>query len=944
MTDQDEARYIVGIDLGTTNSAVAFIDTADTDARARVENLPILQLTAPGETQACEVLPSFLYQGAPDEFPKDALQLPWQETPDQGAVGAFARDHGAEVPGRLVGSAKSWLSHAGVDRTAPLLPWHASEDVTKVSPVEATAAYLAHMRAAWNHVHPDNPLEGQDVVITVPASFDEVARELTVRAAAQAGLARIILLEEPQAAFYAWINRQGNQWQQQVEAGQTILVCDIGGGTSDFSLIEVRSAQEEVSFHRIAVGDHLILGGDNLDLALAYHVEKELDTSLSSRQFSSLVRSCQKVKEALLGEQAPESVTVNILGTGSALIGGALQVEIERHELHALLLDGFFPQTELTEKPTSRRSGFQEFGLPYASDHAMTRYLADFLCRHAPGKEGDDPKQTCRAARPDIVLFNGGLFLSPQVRTRLVDCLSAWFSSDDAPWGPTVLEGDRPELAVARGAAYYGYVRRGKGVRINAGLARSYYIGVQSDKPDQSGSNQAICLAPAGLEEGHTIDLSKRAFTLLIRQPVEFPLYASSVRTTDLSGALIEVDPGEVSGLPPIRTVLRSGKKQTADRLSVTLHARLSAIGTLDLWCSERQGDRQWRLEFDVRSVTRTELAAHTGEGETAGFVEATAVEQCRAAITETFGPQGATRPNPQGLVKQLEQVTDMSRSAWPPSVLRQLWEGLYAVKEGRKIDALHEMRWLNLLGYALRPGYGYAVDDWRVKQTWQLFQEKVIFSRNQACRSEWWILWRRIAGGLLSGQQRALCTPLITSVKEIAAGARAKKTQSKAGATRARIETNELIEMWRLLGTCERLPHAAKIELGNLILGIDPKQEGVRDAALWALGRIGARCPLYGPLNDLIGAAQVEPWVTHLLRAPVQANTAFTLMQLCRRTHDRYRDIDTDLRRDVCDFLMTFEAPAHFIELVKHGGQLKREEQTLVFGDRLPCGLHLLE
>lgn len=939
MTDQDEARYIVGIDLGTTNSAVAFIDTDH--VQAQVENFAIPQLTAPGEIQACEVLPSFLYLCARDEFRKDVLQLPWQQPQPESIVGVFARDHGAEVPGRLVGSAKSWLSHAGVDRTAPLLPWHASEDVTSVSPVQATAAYLAHMRAAWNHAFPNDPLEAQDVVITVPASFDEVARELTVRGAAQAGLARIVLLEEPQAAFYAWINRQGQQWQQQVEPGQTILVCDIGGGTSDFSLIEVRSGQEAVSFFRIAVGDHLILGGDNLDLALAYHVEEKLDAQLSSRQFSTLVRSCQKVKEALLGANAPESATVNILGAGSALIGGALQVEIGHNEVHDLLIDGFFPYTDLADKPISRRSGFQEFGLPYASDHAMTRYLADFLVRHAAEGAGNESKRRHRAARSDIVLFNGGLFLSPLVRTRLVDILSTWFSADDTVWQPQVLEGDRPELAVARGAAYYGYVRRGHGTRINAGLARSYYIGVQSEQPQ---AQQAVCLAPAGLEEGQAIDLSEREFTLLIRQPVEFSLYASSVRTTDHPGELIEVDPGELTSLPPIRTVLRSGKKQTADRISVTLHARLSAIGTLDLWCSEQQGDRQWRLEFDIRSVTRTELAAHTGEGETAGFVDTVTAEGCQALIIATFDRQASNRPDPQGLVKRLEQATAMTRSAWPPSLLRQFWEALYSVKEGRKVNALHEVRWLNLVGYALRPGYGYAVDDWRVKQTWQLFREKVTFSRNQACRSEWWILWRRIAGGLLAGQQQALCSPLLTSVKEIGDGVGAKKTQSKAVATRARIEANELAEMWRLLGTCERLPCDVKIELGDLILRIGPKPASVKDAALWALGRIGARAPLYGPLNELIPASQVEQWISRLLKQPVQANTAFALMQLCRRTHDRFRDISREAQGAVCDFLAGIAAPAHFVELVEQGGYLKREEKTLVFGERLPSGLHLLD
>jgi molecular chaperone DnaK (HSP70) len=618
------SRYVVGIDLGTTNSAVAFVDSlAD---RWAVTDFPIPQLVAPSEVEPRSVLPSFHYEPAPTELPAGALKLPWTDDASH-AVGVFARDHGAAVPGRLVVSAKSWLSHAGVDRTAPLLPWHGAPDVTRLSPVEVSRRYLAHVRAAWDHAHPGAPLAEQDVILTVPASFDEVARELTVEAARCAGIARVTLLEEPQAAFYAWINSGGDRWQQSVREGQKILVCDVGGGTTDFTLIKVRPVEASSStargtrspgasstdsakilFHRVAVGEHLILGGDNLDLALAHHIERRLKGpggKLDPRHWGPLVRTCRALKESLLGPNPPEKLTVSIAGGGSKLIGGATQLELTRAEVHDVLVDGFLPRVALDEKPAPRRSGFREFGLPYASDPAITKYLASFLIahRHAGAERSAAPDSSADPARPDILLFNGGLFESPILRDRLIEVLSTWFSGA-TPWRPQILENDRLDLAVARGAAYYGMVRRGHGVRISGGLARSYYIGVDPFSRDPQGSAaaaHAISLLPAGTEEGHEITLPNRTFNLLIRQPVEFPLYVSGTRTTDAPGTLLAVDPEQMRALPPIRTVLQSGRKTAADAVRVTLHARLTEIGTLEVWCLSRDGKQRWKLEFNVR-------------------------------------------------------------------------------------------------------------------------------------------------------------------------------------------------------------------------------------------------------------------------------------------------------------------------------------------------------
>lgn len=936
----EQSRYIIGIDLGTTNSAVAFVDTSHKPFT--VEDFRVLQVSASAETSSLNLFPSFHYEASQGEFSPGALRMPWEKEPDPKKIaGTFARDHGAQVPGRMIVSAKSWLSHSGVDRTAPLLPWHALPDVEKISPLEATSRYLQHMRNAWNYDHPDFLMENQDVIITVPASFDEIARELTVEAAAKSGLQKIILLEEPQAAFYAWIQHHSRNWQTFVNAGQKILICDIGGGTTDFTLIQVRSGDAgAVQFHRIAVGDHLILGGDNLDLALAYYIEQNrLDgRKVTPRQFGALVRSCQKAKEVLLGEKAPQKLTVTIPGTGASLIGGALQVELDQQELQNVLIDGYFPYVGINEKPSTRQSGFQEFGLPYAPDPAITKYLAAFLTAHSKLSVQNSTTPDTDSARPDIVLFNGGVFGSTAIRDRILNVLEKWFSTEAEPWKPIVFENDHPERAVARGASYFGLVRRGGGVRIAAGLARSYYIGIETAENEM----KALCLAPSGLQEGQSVDLESRTFTLLIRQPVEFPLYVSSRRTTDTSGELVDIDTLEMYALPPIRTVLRSGKKMEADRVNVMLHVRLTEIGTLDLWCTETGGNRSWKLQFDVRSATRTDISAHTAIGEQAGFIDDEILNSCKDLINATFCQTACSPVLPQELMKRLEQASGLERNCWPPSLLRFFWEILMDAEPGRNRDPLYEVRWLNFLGFALRPGYGYAVDDWRVKTTWLLFQKGVVHQRNQACTAEWWILWRRVAGGLASGQQFALAQPLIASLRTLY-----RETEQKRK-SKTKIEVkygiHELTEIWRLLGSLEYLSSDVKTELGNMALKLAFRKDALSSAAIWALGRIGVRVPLYGPLNELVDAECAAQWAVSLTKLPA-ANTTLllALMQLCRKTNDRYRDIDSESREKILSFMKLNRASPHFIQLIEVGGVLDEEEQDEVFGEVLPRGLRLV-
>jgi hypothetical protein len=963
--DKPPSRFVVGIDLGTTNSAVMYVDTAREPWR--VELFAVPQLVAPAQVEARDVLPSFHYQPAEGELAAGALRLPWSASSDGEsgyAVGFFARDHGTLVPGRLINSAKSWLCHSGVDRTAALLPWHGAEDAERLSPVEVSARYLSHIREAWDARFPDELLARQDIVLTLPASFDEVARELTVKAAARAGLPRVVLIEEPQAAFYAWLDAHAADWERQVEPGQKILVCDIGGGTSDFTLIRVRRSDEgagaggRIQFHRVAVGEHLILGGDNLDLALAQHLERRLkgEGRLEPRQWGVLVRTCRYVKETLLGENAPERTTVSIPGAGSKLIGGALQIEVTRDEVRDVLVEGFFPRVALNDKPKNRQSGFQEFGLPYAPDPAVTRYLAAFLTahRHAGMGKSEQPPTDHDPARPDLLLFNGGVFESPELRQRLVEVLRSWFTKDGAAWQPCVLDHCRLDLAVAHGAAYYGMVCRGQGVRIAAGLARTYYIGVEgsgvpgvelrdtSSEPPATvaATPVAVCLAPAGAEPGHDIELD-RDFELQVSQPVEFPLFVSSTRLTDHPGELFPLDREQMTPLPPIRTVLRTGKKEDAETVKVHLHARLTEIGTLEMWCSEVAGRRTWRLQFDVRSATQTDIAAHEGAAETLGIIDEEAWGHCQALIAETFRP--GAKASPEGLVKRLAAALELDRRDWPPSLLRRIWESLIEGETGRRRSQVHEARWLNLLGFALRPGYGLAVDDWRVAETWRVLQGKLIHGGG-LCRSEWWILWRRIAGGLSAGQQQALADPLLAPVRALH---RKLTTGKGGGGGDTSFAAQESAEMWRLLGSLELLNLRLKTELGEIVLDLltKPSAQRLRPALAWTLARLGARVTAYGPLNSVVPAQSAAAWLTRLIGLDLDDSMGkLAVMQLARRTGDRYRDVPDALRERAATWLRDHDAPRHFLQLVRDGGQLESEEQGLVFGESLPKGLRLGE
>ncbi len=584
--------YVVGIDLGTTNSVVSFV--AAEEENARIELLDIPQIRAPGSVEARLHLPSFLYLPPAGEAAGDSLALPWAKRRDY-AVGIYAQQRSAETPDRVVASAKSWLSHSGADRTAAVLPWGSEDDAAKLSPVEVTARYLAHIREAWDASQPNHPLKEQEVLLTVPASFDEVARELTVRAARDAELPDVVLLEEPQAAFYSWIDARGDAWRKEVEVGDRILVIDVGGGTTDLSLIAVGERDGSLDLERVAVGDHILLGGDNTDLAVAYRVRNQLQeqgTKLDAWQFRALVQSCREAKESLLADDAGESVAVSILGRGSKVIGGALRVDITRDDVAAAVADGFFPKSKYeAELDQGSAAGLQELGLPYAADPAVTRHIATFLRRHSDGAQ----------ELPTALLFNGGVMAASALRRRVTETMRGWGADT------RVLDGADPHRAVARGAAYYGIARRGRGVRIRGGTARSFYIGVETSMPAVPGMRppiKALCVVPQGLEEGSDVELPAREWALTVGQKSEFRFLSSSLRRDDRVGTLLETwEEGEIEELAPLAAQLE-WEEQSGTNVPVHLEARVNELGVLELWCVARDADRRWKLELNVRGTS----------------------------------------------------------------------------------------------------------------------------------------------------------------------------------------------------------------------------------------------------------------------------------------------------------------------------------------------------
>ncbi|MFM2623113.1 Hsp70 family protein [Vibrio owensii] len=930
-------RFLVGIDLGTTNTVVAYCEITDNLEQSEVSLFDIDQLIGPGEVVRKPLLPSFRYHPAVGQISPSDLTLPWENEPVSGdisnvIVGEWARELGAKVEGRQVSSAKSWLSHQAVDRSSDILPWAGAQDVDKVSPVIASASYLNHIRQAWNYRHPSNRLEDQDVVVTVPASFDETARKLTLEAAELAGLKKIVLLEEPQAVCYDWYARHQQTAADELKELPLILVCDVGGGTTDLSLIEASfSSQDELALDRIGVGEHLMLGGDNLDLALAHLAESRFNQSkkLTAASLTKLIQQTRKAKENLLSASAPEEVKITMLGSGSKLLGGTKSIGLSKQEVHQIALDGFFPLSDFSEVPDKRRSAVVEFGLPYVADPAVSKHVAEFLTQHQQVARAalgiEDDKQN---AIPVGLLLNGGVFNSELVTERVTTLLSDWRG---AP--VTVLDNPHPDWSVALGAVAFGKARRGAQLKIGGGAARSYFLHLQ----EKNKMGKALCLLAKGTEEGHEIRLSGRRFSLTLGEPVRFNLLTSTHdtltnNTAIQNGVMVDVDPDLFAPLPPYITTLEGeGAELQAnqkERVEVQLACQLTEVGTLKMECVSAEDDsKRWELEFEVRNK-------QTDDSEQVKLHPK--LNECKELIARLYSgnKKSAESKEIKTLAKDLEKKLG-KRDEWDFTTLRQLFDTFAQGRKRRRRSEQHEKNWLRLAGFALRPGFGDPTDSWRIEQVWGLYQQNIQFKNHQGW-TDWWVFWRRIAGGLSQEQQETILADI---AKYLHPGAM-KNPQSAKAAQDMGYES-----MVRLSASLEHLEVEDKVLLATWFLSKAINHNQFEQAHWWAMGRLASRTPLYGSQHNVVPREQAEQWLPKLLEQNWQKEPmiAFAAVMICRKTGDRLFDISDDYREQVLAKLKQSKVPESWVSLVEEVKELSESESKRIFGDALPSGLTLV-
>jgi hypothetical protein len=794
---------------------------------------------------------------------------------------------------------------------------------------------LKHFVDAWNHApgrKPEDRLEDQSVVVTVPASFDDVARNLTAEAGKQAGLKHVTLLEEPQAAFYAWLGTHPPVEATALKPGMRCVVVDVGGGTSDFSLIRAAEGKGELDFVRDAVGDHLLLGGDNMDLALAKSIESKLSARPDAAQFGALVQACRSAKESLLADNPPASVPVTVVGRGRSVVAGTVSAAVTRGDVTTAVFDGFFPPVPYAADVARAKAGLQEMGLPYVADPAVTKHLATFLRKHLPPGEV-----------PDAILFNGGVFQPASLRDRLVRVMTDWYGS---AWKPLLLTSPSLDLAVAWGAAYFAWLKHAGGKRIGGGIPRSYYVGLQTGArsedrestgpiPDpRSPILSVLCVVPRRMQEGDEVSIPKPELELALGEPVLFPLFTSTVRGQDKPGDVIRVAPEQLLSLPPLHTILRGGKRSGVKRVPVTLAAKCTEIGTLELYCVGKEGNR-WRLEFNVRDVLQE--ADDEEPAGPSGVVDVFPEERVKTAaesIRATYAEEGSS---PRDLVKELEASLEAGRGEWPTGLCRRLAEFLQEVAEHRGRSPAHLARWYNLVGFCLRPGFGDPLDRYRVEAVWKLIAAGASQSAARPIPeggADYWILWRRLAGGL----NTALQQQLFSKLRPILLPAKGKQV--------AKPHANEYAEMWRAAAALERLDAKSKESLAEVLLK-QVKRPPVPTYAYWALTRLGARVPLYGPLNTVVHPDVAAGWVEQLLAAPPGADGerlgwAFALAQLARRSGLRAVDLPDDERHRVVTAIRGMKTPDAWPRMVEEVVRPEGADRSDLFGESLPIGLRL--
>ena len=904
-----DSRFAIGIDLGTTNSSICYVDLEADSLTPKI--FPIQQLIGPGETAAEPLLPSFAYLPARHELPDGALALPWDRQAPSSlpkdsvspshAVGRFARDQGAAVPERLVASAKSWLAHPGVNRRNRILPWGNDLGQQGLSPLQASYLFIHHMRQAWDHAFAPildkdgSPctMASQNVVITVPASFDETARTLTLEAATMAGLQHVTLLEEPLAAFYSWLGRHAKEWSECVPIGSKVLVVDVGGGTTDLSIIEI---QAENTLRRTAVGDHLLLGGDNMDIALAHCAEEAWKSKLPQRQWAQLCHECRRIKEALLSDNAAkDSLEARISGSGSSLFAAAKTYRFDREQVESLILDGFLPRIPVDSPAPVRRRGIQEMGLPFAADPAITKHILQFL------------RQPDGFIRPTHLLFNGGAMLPALLRNRVLDTIADWCDGVR----PVELPSFNLSLAVSEGAARYGLVRAGRSLRVKGGIARAYFLAIDN-------SDKLVCVMPRDTDEGIRQELTSCAFKLRTNQTVAFPLYSSATRLGDKLGDFVSKD-DSLTALPPLCTAIKYGKSSAATEVTATLSSVLNETGLLEIWCDLPQSDLHFPLAFDLRATNAPTQDAGIS-------IDQASLDAALGCVTTAF----TTPSDLEGLMKRLEEILDCKRTEWNPLLLRKTADLLLAHPDWRTRSHEHESRWLNLCGFCMRPGFGAIGDDWRCAEAWKLWFKGCLHPGKTANLIQWHVFWRRIAAGLKPGQQAQAVSENMKKLLN-AKGGNAIPPNDQVGA-----------ELWNATASMEQISPAKKLKLLQAILnGSRPNA-----ASFWTIARLAARKPLKATQDCVIRAEQLLPLVETIRQRAIQAGipqaSLFALANATRLTGIRTADLPLNLRESIAQFLQDNKAPQDWVRLPLDIQEDNAELQDNLFGESLPLGLSL--
>jgi len=930
--DFQDKQFVIGIDLGTTNSAASYVDVfalreavgkggevPPRNKLIKVFNIP--QLTGHGEFTKNSVLPSFLYIPGEYDISKEVLKHPWKKREDLFA-GSFARDHGSKIPSRLVSSAKSWLCNSMVDREAKILPW-GSQGVGKVSPVTATAEYLTHIRHAWNHFVKDEDkfLENQFVVITVPASFNEEARDLTMKAVRSAGFGdSVTLIEEPLAAFYSWLIFHEKDWQQYIKEDDLIFVCDVGGGTTDFSLITVKSTDGSPRFERLAVGDHLILGGDNIDLALAKIVESKFQskTSLTSDKWKTLCHRCREAKEKIL-EHGEQSIRITLKGEGRSLISGTLAADLTRGDVEKILKEKFFPDED-TEglRDIHTEKEIADFGLPFEKESSVTRHILLFLEKHRQNIKNALSKEI---PIPDFILFNGGTLKPDLIQNRIKQAIQRRFKSLDLQ-GLKILENTSPELAVGIGASYYGLVKQGVGVRVGSGSPRSYYLGVSSKSGNEP---KAVCIVERGLDEGSVIHLPEMEYEVRANQPVGFDVYSSSFRSGDRAGSIIAID-DSLTSMAPIQTVIRFGKNGKKKTIPIALGAEYTEMGTLAMYCQSAVSKHRWKLQFQLRDSGLPEGIEST---ETEVYDDSLIEDVCDLT-GQAFSGKAPVENDLKRIVKQIESMVEQPKSNWPLSFLRRLADRLLSLESSRLISEYHESRWLNLTGFCMRPGFGDAFDEERARKLWKIYLTGLKFKKNQQNRLEWWIFIRRIAAGLKAGQQRQFYQDTAHFLV-------------KSKTNKDKLPPQEQIELWMAMGNMERLLVKDKSVLAKALLPqLKPGKK--QNRLFWALTRFGSRELLYGSVDRVVPPAEAARWIRGVMKQkwkkqdPVQN----LVVEMARKTGDRTRDLDIETISGISKWLEDIGTDKALIKIINEKTRKALKEKNTQFGEKLPGGLVL--